>query len=308
MGTPEFAVASLQSILANNIEVAAVVTAPDRPAGRGQQVKQSAVKEFALSKGLTVIQPEKLKDENFIHQLQVINADLFVVVAFRMLPEVVWDMPSKGTINLHGSLLPNYRGAAPINWAIINGETETGATTFFIEKEIDTGKVIDQVKIQIGENDTVGEVHDKLMLKGADLLASTVQKILTGEVHAIEQGKMSSSKLHEAPKIFKEDCKIDWNNSSSVIHNKIRGLCPYPGAWTEITTGDSTKSLKLFDTLKLEDGINHSAQIKIDEGLYLGTADGWIQVLSLQLEGKKRMQTPDFIKGFDFSKWQLVKN
>lgn len=306
MGTPEFAVESLKTILNNNIEVAAVVTAPDRPAGRGQQLRQSAVKEFAISKDIKVLQPEKLKSEDFIQALTAINADLFVVVAFRMLPEIVWSMPSKGTINLHGSLLPNYRGAAPINWAVINGEKETGATTFFIEKEIDTGKIIDSVKIPIGKNDSAGQVHDHLMVEGAKLLANTVAQILNGEVSGIAQSDMIKGELKDAPKIFKSDCQVNWDKTSNEVHNMIRGMAPYPTAWTKIEKGDTSKTIKLFTAEKIEDGKNNALQIKVDSELYFGTADGWIKIIELQLEGKKRMKAADFIKGFNFNEWNLV--
>ncbi|MEO9531496.1 MAG: methionyl-tRNA formyltransferase [Crocinitomicaceae bacterium] len=306
MGTPEFAVESLKTILENNIDVAAVVTAPDRPAGRGQQLRQSAIKEYAVAQNIPVLQPEKLKSEEFISALETINADLFVVVAFRMLPEVVWNMPDKGTINLHGSLLPNYRGAAPINWAVINGEKETGATTFFIEKEIDTGKIIDSVKIPIGENDSAGNVHDRLMVKGAELLAKTVNEILTSEVKAIAQSEFIEGELKDAPKIFKADCQIDWTKTSSEVHNKIRGMAPYPTAWTKIESDKGLKSIKLFTSEKITDGKMHSKEIKIDDDLFFGTADGWVKIIELQLEGKKRMKASDFIKGFDFSDWKLA--
>lgn len=299
MGTPDFAVESLKQLIEADIEVSAVVTAPDRPAGRGQQIRESAVKQFANKHNLRILQPEKLKSEDFIEELKNINADLFVVVAFRMLPEIVWSMPRLGTINLHGSLLPNYRGAAPINWAIINGETETGATTFFIEKEIDTGKIIDQVKIPISENDSAGKVHDHLMLQGASLLKETVIKIFESNVKAISQEELYNKTHQHAPKIFKADCKIDWNQNCREIHNKIRGLSPYPTAWTELIINGKKKSVKLFESLKITDGQNHAGTFKLGESLQIGCADGWIQILQLQLEGKKRMQASDFIQGYN---------
>lgn len=302
MGTPDFAVESLRQILEANIDVVGVITAPDRPAGRGQQLRESAVKVFAKENQLNILQPENLKDESFINELRSLQADLFVVVAFRMLPEVVWNMPSKGTINLHGSLLPQYRGAAPINWAVMNGEKETGATTFFIEKKIDTGKVIDQVKIAIGENDSAGKIHDELMVKGAALLTQTVKAILSDEVKAIPQSNLIEEELKSAPKIFKQNCKVDWTNDTASIHNMIRGLSPYPTAWTEVHLNGATKSLKIFNTLKAIDGQNHTFQIKLnEEKLYFGTSDGWLEILDLQLEGKKRMQASDFIKGFSIT-------
>jgi methionyl-tRNA formyltransferase len=297
MGTPDFAVESLKAILENGTEVGAVITAPDRPAGRGQQLRQSAVKEFALSKNLKILQPEKLKNPEFLLELEEVNADLFVVVAFRMLPEVVWNMPKKGTINLHGSLLPNYRGAAPINWAVINGEKETGATTFFIEKQIDTGKIIDKVKIPIGENDSAGTIHDDLMVAGANLLANTVEKILNGKVEAVAQSELMEGELKEAPKIFKADCKIDWTQNAEAIHNKIRGLSPYPAAWTEFEKDGKKKSIKLFESLKEITGKDETGKIKIEEEIQFGCADGWIVIKTLQLEGKKRMKSKDFLQG-----------
>jgi len=277
--------------------VAAVITAPDRPAGRGQQLRQSAVKEFALSKNLKVLQPEKLKNPEFIDELKKVEANLFVVVAFRMLPEIVWNMPEKGTINLHGSLLPNYRGAAPINWAVMNGEKETGATTFFIEKEIDTGNIIDKVVIPIAENETAGIVHDRLMVAGAQLLANTVEQILEGTVEAVPQSDLIKGELKEAPKIFKADCKIDWTDTVENIHNKIRGLSPYPAAWTQIEKEDKVKSIKLFECLKEVTGNNESGKIRIDEGIKFGCSNGWIIINTLQLEGKKRMKAKDFLQG-----------
>lgn len=309
MGTPDFAVESLKQLIEAGIEVGAVVTSPDRPAGRGQQLRMSAVKEYALAQNLTILQPEKLKDEDFLNQLKGINADLFVVVAFRMLPEVVWDMPPMGTINLHGSLLPQYRGAAPINWAVINGDTATGATTFFIEKEIDTGKIIDTVKIPIQEDDTAGSIHDELMVKGAALLTNTVKEIFAGSATAMVQEELfNNQELKHAPKIFKPDCKIDWKQHTKAIYNKIRGLSPYPTAWTEIIDNKGNKkSLKLFKTsyqLLLD---NHVGQIIQDEeGIHFGTIDGMITIQELQLEGKKRMTIEQFVAGFNFTEAKLV--
>ncbi|MBD3636751.1 MAG: methionyl-tRNA formyltransferase [Crocinitomicaceae bacterium] len=307
MGTPDFAVESLRQLLENKINIAAVVTAPDRPAGRGQKLKSSAVKKYAMENNLQVLQPENLKDQEFIEQLSTIGAELFVVVAFRMLPEVVWNMPPKGTINLHGSLLPQYRGAAPINWAVINGEKKTGATTFFIRHKIDTGDIIDKVEVPIKHKDTAGTVHDRLMIEGAKLLAKTVKNILEGSVSATPQEKLVEGDLKEAPKIFKKDCKINWNDTTQKIYNKIRGLSPYPTAWTEIGKDDQKKSLKIFDVIDHFDGLNHSNEVKtVNDQLYFGTSDGWIEVLQLQLEGKKRMSVSDFLKGFFISEWTLL--
>lgn len=303
MGTPDFAVESLKQLIEDGINIVAVITAPDRKAGRGQKVSMSAVKKFALEKDLPILQPEKFKNDEFLNELKSFNADLFVVVAFRMLPEVVWAMPELGTINLHGSLLPNYRGAAPINWAVINGEKETGVTTFFIEKEIDTGKIIDREAICIKDNDTAGSIHDKLMVVGAKLLSKTVKQIFDGTATA--QAQLNTDLKH-APKIFKPDCKIDWTKDTISIYNKIRGLSPYPTAWTELVNGDSKKSLKLFDTIYKVDKSNHSNQIKIEnKEVMFGTNDGWIVLKDVQLEGKKRMDIKALCNGFDFSEWKL---
>jgi methionyl-tRNA formyltransferase len=269
----------------------------------------SAVKKFALSKNLPILQPEKLKSPEFIENLKSYNADLFVVVAFRMLPEIVWSMPPLGTINLHGSLLPNYRGAAPINWAVINGEKETGVTTFFIEKEIDTGKIIDKETICITDKDTAGSVHDKLMQVGAKLLAKTVKNILNGSVKAIPQTDLDLSAIKHAPKIFKPDCKLDWSKDSLSVYNKIRGLSPYPTAWTVVENKEdqSRKTIKLFEVDYIIDNQNNSYQIKIEhKKVMFGTANGWIILKDVQLEGKKRMPIEALMNGFDFTKYNLL--
>jgi len=298
MGTPEFAVASLDAI--NKVhEVVGVVTVADKPAGRGKKIRFSAVKEYALKNDLQILQPEKLKDEEFVSSLKSLGADLFVVVAFRMLPEVIWNMPPKGTINLHGSLLPDYRGAAPLNWAIINGDRKTGATTFFIEKEIDTGNIIDKVEIEITKNMNVGDLHDRLMLKGADLLVHTINNIGQGKVTGIPQAELMTEKIKEAPKIFKDTCRIDWNKSNSEVHNHIRGLSPYPAAWSVLI--DSTGKelgLKLFKTIKTENNLTPGI-IKTDgKGLLqIGCGSGSLQILELQIAGKKRMDIKSFLNG-----------
>lgn len=308
MGTPEFAVRSLEVLLDGGIEVAAVVTVPDKPAGRGQQLSQSAVKLFALEKGIKILQPEKLKDESFLAALKNLEADLFVVVAFRMLPEVVWAMPKLGTINLHGSLLPQYRGAAPINWAVINGDKETGATTFFIEKEIDTGKIIDRVTIPIDEKDNAGTVHDRLMEEGAQLLLKTVESIFKGTAHGIPQLDFMEGDLKAAPKIFKEDCLLDWNQPVETVYNKIRGLSPYPAAWTNLINGDQKKTLKIFAAAKHVDSTNHSFDLKVDGSkLLIGCSNGWLEITELQLEGKKRMRVGEFLNGFQMTGWKALK-
>lgn len=306
MGTPDFAVESLRKIHSSRAELAAVVTAPDRPAGRGKKLKSSAVKNFAIENRIPVLQPTNLKDPEFIKEIQEINADLFVVVAFRMLPEIVWSMPKKGTINLHASLLPNYRGAAPINWAIINGEKETGITTFFIEKEIDTGKIIHQQKVAILEGDTVGILHDKLMIKGADLLLKTISSIEDGTNPFIDQQNLISNKLNNAPKINKQTGKIQWNNSKSSINNLIRGLSPYPGAWTKIEIDAKSLIFKIYSAKCIE-GQLHPGEISVNNNeLHIGCSDGCLKLAEIQLEGKKRMSAEEFIKGARFTNNQCL--
>jgi len=298
MGTPEFAVASLDAI--NKVhEVVGVVTVADKPAGRGKKIRYSAVKEYALENKLPLRQPEKLKDKGFVNSLQKLNADLFVVVAFRMLPEVIWSMPAKGTINLHGSLLPDYRGAAPLNWAIMNGDSKTGATTFFIEKEIDTGNIIDTVEVEITENMNVGELHDSLMFKGADLLVQTINKIDQGKAIVTPQAELITDRIKEAPKIFKDTCQIDWNKSNQEVHNHIRGLSPYPAARSTLIDSDCKElGLKLFKTIKTESNLTPGI-IKTDgKGhLEIGCGSGSLQILELQIAGKKRMDIKSFLNG-----------
>lgn len=294
MGTPDFAVASLDALVQANFDVVAVVTAPDKPAGRGQKLNESAVKKYAVEKGIPVLQPEKLKNPEFIEELRSYQADLQVVVAFRMLPEIVWNMPAKGTINLHGSLLPQYRGAAPINHAIINGEKESGVTTFFLKQEIDTGDIILSDSVPIADDETAGELHDKLMVVGANLLVKTLRAIEANNI--IEQPQPQNDDLKHAPKIFKEDCKIDWNNQAQTIHNLIRGLSPYPTAFTVL----NEKNLKVFKA-EIEDkepGIVAGGFLT-DGKTYLKFAakDGFIKLLDIQYEGKKRMLIEDFLRG-----------
>lgn len=298
MGTPEFAVPSLERIADAGYEIVAVITALDKPSGRGLQVNESAVKKFAVSKNMKVLQPEKLKDEDFINQLKALKADLQIVVAFRMLPEVVWNMPSMGTINLHGSLLPQYRGAAPINWAIINGEKETGVTTFKLKHNIDTGNILMQEKIQIGDAETAGKLHDKMMILGADLLLQTIDKLEQNQLEEIPQAQFDQSRtLHHAPKIFTETCMIDWNKSADAIYNLIRGLSPYPSAFTYV----NEKKLKIFVAEK--EIINHRnspGELMSDHKSFLKFAcnNGYISVKELQLEGKKKMKVEDFLRGW----------
>jgi methionyl-tRNA formyltransferase len=303
MGTPDFAVASLQSLVEAGFEVVAVITAPDKPVGRGQKISESPVKKYAVSRGIPVLQPDKLKNKEFLEELASYNADLQVVVAFRMLPEVVWALPKLGTINLHGSLLPQYRGAAPINWAVINGETETGVTTFFIEKEIDTGNIIFSEKIEIKSTDTAGDLHDKMMWIGGDLVVRTVKAIASGVYPSEKQD--FSKELKPAPKIFKETCKIHWGKDAKTIYDFVRGLSPYPAAWT-ILEG---KVLKIFETemileqLPALDSFDFEDFTLITDHkkyLLIQTSDGHLVIKSLQLEGKKRMTTEEFLRGYRF--------
>lgn len=310
MGTPDFAVTILEKLVNESVNIVGVITAPDRPAGRGQKLRKSAVKEYAESKGLNILQPTNLKSEEFVSELKALNADLQVVVAFRMLPEVVWNMPPKGTINLHASLLPQYRGAAPINWAIINGEKETGVTTFFIEKEIDTGAVIEQETIQIEDTDTAGSLHDKLMHLGAKLTYQSVQKIETGEADRTLQEEMGIdfNSLKAAPKIFKPDCLINFNNSSTDVLNKIKGLSPYPTAWMKIKhkETDEVKTCKLFYAQKSNENFTTNQLVVKDNRIYVGTSDSTIELTEIQLEGKKRMPLEDLLRGFDLNNWAIL--
>ncbi len=301
-GTPDFAVESLKRLVEGNYNIAAVVTATDKPAGRGHHMLQSAVKEYALSQDIPVLQPESLKDPAFTSLLQAIGADLFIVIAFRMLPQVVWQMPRLGTFNLHGSLLPKYRGAAPINRAVINGEKETGVTTFFLKHEIDTGDIIDQVAIPIGDNENVGSVYDRLMKIGADLTVSTVDRILAGNLTATPQDRISTVKPSPAPKIFKETCHIDWTKTATEIHNLVRGLSPYPGAWTRLVIDDngSAMDIKIFETrLNADVSTTKAGTIAVDgDKLFVVCGDGHlIEILQLQPSGKKRMSTADYLRG-----------
>ena len=295
MGTPDFAVPSLDILVKNGYEIAAVVTTPDKPAGRGLKVSESAVKKYALKEGLEIFQPEKLKDPEFISDLQNLNADVFVVVAFRILPEEVYSIPSKGTFNLHASLLPDYRGAAPINWAIINGETETGVTTFFLEKKVDTGNIIFQKKVKIDPDDSAGDLHDKLMAAGAELVLKTVQAIEKGE--APNEAQSAVNIVKPAPKIFTDDCKIDFTKSVDEAYNFIRGLSPYPAAWTDL----QGKRLKIFKAEKekiLHNLAPGSVVTDHKTNFKLTFPDGYLNILNLQLEGKKRMEVEQFLKGY----------
>lgn len=298
MGTPEFAVASLDALVNAGYNIIAVVTAPDKPAGRGLKMHESAVKQYAVAHHLPLLQPLKLKDPDFIQSLQKLNADLQIVVAFRMLPEVVWNMPPLGTINLHGSLLPQYRGAAPINWAVINGEKETGVTTFKLKHEIDTGNIFLQRSFSIGENETAGEVHDRMKIIGAELLVETVNGFNTNTLKEKSQDAFNEHMtLKHAPKIFTETCIIDWGRSTLDIHNLIRGLSPFPGALTKL----DGKVLKIYKSNTEHEQHQHPMGAVFTDGknfLKFATSDGYIHVLDLQLEGKKKMSVTDFLRGY----------
>lgn len=304
MGTPEFAVESLRRLVEGEYNVVGVITMPDKPMGRhGSVLQPSPVKQYAVSQGLKVLQPEKLKDEGFLAELRALEADLQIVVAFRMLPEVVWNMPRLGTFNLHASLLPQYRGAAPINWAVINGDTETGITTFFLKHEIDTGEIIDQVRVPIADTDNVEVIYNRLMNLGGDLVLKTVDAILEGNIKTTPQEELASEEdLRLAPKIFKETCRIDWHAGVKRVYDFVRGLSPYPAAWTEFCQeGNAPLMLKIFETEKqfvaheLEPGT-----IVTDKKTFfrIASTDGYINVLSLQLAGKKRMSVCDFLRGY----------
>ena len=298
MGTPEFAVASLQALLEAGENVVAVITAPDKPAGRGQKLHQSAVKQFAATHEIPVLQPVKLRDPQFLSELQSLQADLQVVVAFRMLPEVVWNMPPLGTINLHASLLPQYRGAAPINHAVINGETESGVTTFRLQHEIDTGNILFAEKVPIGPDDTAGDLHDQLMIVGAQLLVRTVQALRAGSISPIAQEHlMTGNELKHAPKLFKEDGKIDWHRSVDDVHNLIRGLSPYPTAYTDL----DGLSLKIFKSVKEKTRPQYPVGTYHSDGstfLKFACPDGYIDLREVQLAGKKRMDIQSFLRGY----------
>ncbi len=297
LGTPDFAAASLKKLVENNINIVAVITAPDKPKGRGKKLGISAVKEYALEAGLPVLQPHNLKSSDFLEELKSYDANLQIVVAFRMLPVAVWDMPELGTFNLHASLLPQYRGAAPINWAVMNGEKETGVTTFFLKHEIDTGEVIFQETEPIKEDDNVGSLYLRLMNKGADLVLKTVRAIEKGVYPQTPQN--TNQELKSAPKIFKEDCKIDWQQPSENIRNFIRGLSPYPAAWSEL----HGKSVKIFAVANSSEGTNKPIGEFYSDGktfVRVNTKDGTLNITDLQLEGKKRMNVEDFLRGYQF--------
>lgn len=303
MGTPDFAVEALRQLVEGGYNVAGVITMPDKPAGRGHKIQYSPVKQYALEQNLPILQPEKLKEEGFVQALREWKADLQIVVAFRMLPEVVWNMPRFGTFNLHASLLPQYRGAAPINWAVINGDTETGITTFFLQHEIDTGEVIQQVRVPIADTDNVEVVHDQLMMLGGKLVVETVDAILNGTVKPISQEEMAVvGELRPAPKIFKETCRIDWNQPVKKVYDFIRGLSPHPAAWTELIGPEGEAVVvKIFESEKIDEAHSLTVGTIVTDGkkyVKVAVPDGFVSILSLQLPGKKRLKTDELLRGF----------
>lgn len=306
MGTPEFAVETLRTLVDNKYNVVAVITVPDKPAGRGQKLRASAVKEYALTQEIPVLQPEKLKDEAFLSELRSYNADLQIVVAFRMLPEVVWAMPRLKTFNLHGSLLPNYRGAAPINWAIINGDKKSGVTTFFIQHDIDTGNIISSAEVSISEDMTAGELHDELMVIGANLVKDSVDDIITEKAAPTKQDE--TSPMNPAPKIFKNDCRVVWNKEASTVHNLIRGFSPYPAAWSVISNGEKEVNVKLYKTKVGEPCTEEAGSIKTDgkTQLWVATNTHWVEILEIQIAGKRKMMTADLLRGFNFEGFKFI--
>lgn len=308
LGTPDFAVESLRRIHEGGYNIVGVVTMPDKPAGRGHKLLQSPVKQYAVAHNLHLMQPPRLKAPEFVDELRSLNADLFIVIAFRMLPEIVWSMPPMGTFNLHASLLPKYRGAAPINWAVINGDTETGVTTFFLKHDIDTGDILRQERIEILPQDNVGDVHDKLMMLGAELTIDTIEHIIAGDLQPIPQDSLTGgTEPTPAPKIFKETCRIDWNRTATEVHNLVRGLSPYPAAWTEICdAAGQPLTIKVFETKVLADDNAdlRPGHVTTPDGkrLLIDCADARIEILSLQAAGKKRMPTADFLRGTQIAK------
>ncbi len=301
LGTPDFAVESLRRIHEGGYNIVGVITMPDKPAGRGHKLLHSPVKQYAVANNLPLLQPVNLKDSQFVEELRSLGANLFVVIAFRMLPEVVWSMPELGTFNLHASLLPKYRGAAPINWAVINGDTETGVTTFFLKHEIDTGDIIRQEKINILPTDNVGDVHDKLMMLGADLTIDTIEHIIAGDLKTIPQDDiLQGAEPTPAPKIFKDTCLIDWSKQAVNVHNLVRGLSPYPAAWTNfVQEGKEPITMKIFESAVVEyDGLLTPGKFTIEANrMFVDCSDARIEIISLQVAGKKRMPTADFLRG-----------
>ena len=311
MGTPDFAVESLRALIEGGYNVVGVITMPDKAMGRhGSVLQPSPVKQYYLDndlegKGVRLLQPARLKDEDFINELRGLEADIQIVVAFRMLPEVVWNMPRLGTFNLHASLLPQYRGAAPLNWAIINGDSETGITTFFLKHEIDTGRIIQQVRIPIGENDNVGDIHDRLMLLGGKLVTETVDNIIAGNINPVGQDEVDAGELRPAPKIFHDTCRIDWNQTVKRVHDFVRGLSPYPAAWTTVMIGGKSVDVKIYETVMTSGTATAdcpAGTMESDGKSYLKVrcSDGFIDIKTLQIAGKKRMGIADFLRGFKY--------
>jgi len=302
MGTPDFAVAPLKALIDNGFNVVAVVTGADKPQGRGRKIIPTPVKEFAVENNIPVLQPEKLKDPTFVEQLKSYNADLQIVVAFRMLPEIVWAMPKLGTFNLHAALLPQYRGAAPINWAVINGETMTGVTTFFIDKDIDTGRIMLQREVPITDSDNCGTIHDKLMETGSALVVETVDRLIANDMKPIEQESLikPGTVLKHAPKIFKEDCRLDFNKDAATIRNLIRGLSPYPAAFTTIKVKGKEMSLKVFAAdaeITEKHPVPGTLETDNKKFIKISCQNGWLYLTDVQLEGKKRMKIVEFLRG-----------
>lgn len=309
LGTPGFAVETLKLLVENQYNIVGVITMPDKPAGRGHKLQESDVKKYAKSQNLPILQPTNLKDSDFLNDLENLKVDLNIVVAFRMLPEEVWDMPKHGTYNLHGSLLPQYRGAAPINWAIINGESETGVTTFKLVHKIDTGKIAYQTRVEIGDRDNAGTIHDKLMLVGAELMLKTVDAIIDGSI-TLQAQDSDSELLKPAPKIFKETCRIDWNLSAEDIDFFIRGLSPYPAAHTTLERGETTFNIKVFDAQPITEKHNYSVGTIVQphpRQIDIAVVDGFIRILELQVQGRKRMKTTDFLNGFSIEENDCFK-
>ena len=309
LGTPGFAVETLKLLVENQYNIVGVITMPDKPAGRGHKLQESDVKKYAKSQNLPILQPTNLKDSDFLNDLENLKVDLNIVVAFRMLPEEVWDMPKHGTYNLHGSLLPQYRGAAPINWAIINGESETGVTTFKLVHKIDTGKIAYQTRVKIGDRDNAGTIHDKLMLVGAELMLKTVDAIIDGSI-TLQAQDSDSELLKPAPKIFKETCRIDWNLSAEDIDFFIRGLSPYPAAHTTLERGETTFNIKVFDAQPITEKHNYSVGTIVQphpRQIDVAVVDGFIRILELQVQGRKRMKTTDFLNGFSIEENDCFK-
>lgn len=302
MGTPDFAVATLKTLVENNYNIVGVITAPDRPAGRGQKLNQSAVKKYAVEHNLNILQPTNLKDEKFLSDLKALNANLQIIVAFRMLPKQVWQMPELGTFNLHASLLPHYRGAAPINWALINGETKTGITTFFIDEKIDTGEIIMQEELAISPTENAGSLHDRLMIDGSKLVLKTVEAIENSNISTYIQPEVEN--IRTAYKIHKHTCKIDWSESLDTIYNKIRGLSPYPAAWSELHIDDSVSSVKIYEARKISEEHNLENGIIISDknSVKVAVKGGYIELIILQLPGKKKMDVKALLNGFTFAK------